>query len=62
MSSKQEKLQAIRHATEQARKEVNKLETIQSVSYLNKVDQYRLDMARETVKRGEAILKSEETP
>lgn len=59
MSTREEKLQAIAHATEIARKEVKKLELLKEVSYLDKVDQYRLDMAKEIVRRGEAILQGE---
>ncbi len=59
MSTDKEKLQAIRHATEQARKMVHKYETILSCgSKLHRTQQYELDMARDCVRRGEEILKT----
>jgi isopropylmalate/homocitrate/citramalate synthase len=56
MSTTQEKLQAIKHAVEQAKRIVNKLETIKSVSKLHKTQEYELEMAKDCVERGEKIL------
>ena len=56
MSSPEEKIQAIKHAVAIAEKEVLKLETLKSVSYLCKEDQYKLDMAKECVRRGKEII------
>lgn len=58
MSTESEKLETIRIATEQARKIVKKLELIKSVSKLHKTQEYELEMAKDCVKRGEAILKT----
>jgi len=57
MSTREEKLAAIRYALEAARKLVAKLEAIESVSKLHRTQQYELDMARHTVKLGEQVLK-----
>lgn len=61
MSSEAEKLEAIKHATDIARKEVEKLELIKSCSKLNKTDEYRLLMAKDCVRRGELILRNGKT-
>ncbi len=56
MSTYKEKIEAIKHAIAGARREVERLELIKSVSQLHKSQEYQLDMAKETVRRGEAIL------
>ena len=57
MSTEAEKIEAIRHAVAVAKKTVFKYETLLSIgSKLHKTQEYELDMARDCVKRGEAIL------
>jgi len=53
----QENIQAIKHAIEVAKKTVNKLELIKSVSKLHRYQELELDMAKECVARGERLLK-----
>jgi hypothetical protein len=57
MSTEAEKLQAIRHATESARKRMNTLQVLKEVSKITKAQEYELDMCKECVKRGDALLK-----
>lgn len=56
MSESKEKIEAIKFAIDQARRIVNKLETIKTCSTLHKTQQYELDMAKHTVKMGEKLL------
>lgn len=63
MSTEAEKLESIRYAVEVSKKIVFKYETLLSIgSKLHKTQEYELEMARECVKRGEAILNESNKP
>jgi hypothetical protein len=57
MSTLQEKLQAIDHAVNVARRRQKTLETMKEFGALDKAREYELDMTIDCIQRGKKILK-----
>lgn len=57
MSTPQEKLEAIQHAVEVAKKRLVRLDALKSVNALTKAQDYEREMTIDCIQRGEKILK-----
>jgi hypothetical protein len=57
MSTRAEQLETIKHAVEVAKRELNKLKIIQECSKITRAQEFEIDMHKECIRRGEALLK-----